>query len=363
MKKSILWFIVILISIAMIATFSITGCKEEVAPAEEVVEEVEEVAPAEEEVAPVEEEEEEIAEPVPLKIGYATTYGTHPSVMVILEGGKAECLSDKWADMFDVEVIMCDAGWTTPEVIVTCLEDLHASGIDGLLIFPAGCSGEASQPIVDLYNANNIPVVVTDCGIDYGEYVTFTVSDNYLGGKLAAEYAAQFMPEGSKVQAWNGTPGSPTAIARCDGYSETMEALGMNALPTSGTEVSLERGQADMEDLLVSDPDIKGIFATNMILTEGALVAIENAGLVGEIMLTPFDADYETYEAIKAGKVCAAVIQDLAGLGQQGAYNLMLYLSGREDEIEKDIYIPPKLLTIENWEDFVDDPQVQPPEE
>jgi len=351
MKK--IFLTIITISIVASLSLTLTGC-----PPTPVVEETTEEATPEEE-APAEE-----AEPIPIKIGYATTYGTHPSVMVILESAKAEVLSDKWADKFDVEVVMCDVGWTEFATgIVTCLEDLHAAGVDALLIFPAGCSGEASQPIVDLYNANNIPVVVTDCGIDYGEYVTFTVSDNYLGGKLAAEYAAQFMPEGSKVQAWNGTPGSPTAIARCAGYTETMEALGMNVLPTSGTEVSLERGQADMEDLLVSDPDIKGIFVTNMILTEGALVAIENAGLVGEIMLTPFDCDYKTLQDIKDGKVLAAVMQDLVGMGQQGGYNLMLYLSGRYDEIEKDIYIPPSLLTIDNWEDFVDDPSVQPPAE
>jgi multiple sugar transport system substrate-binding protein len=60
MKKVLLWPLVLLVSIAMVATFSITGCKKEAVPAEEEVAE-EEAAPVEEEVveeeaAPAEEE-------------------------------------------------------------------------------------------------------------------------------------------------------------------------------------------------------------------------------------------------------------------------------------------------------------------
>ena len=52
MKKPLLWLLVMLLTVSMIATFSLVGCKEEAAPAEEEV--VEEVA--EEAVAPAEEE-------------------------------------------------------------------------------------------------------------------------------------------------------------------------------------------------------------------------------------------------------------------------------------------------------------------
>jgi len=53
MKKSLLWVIILIISISMVAAFSLYGCK----PEEEVVEEV---AVVEEEA--VEEEVEEVAE-------------------------------------------------------------------------------------------------------------------------------------------------------------------------------------------------------------------------------------------------------------------------------------------------------------
>src|SRR4030043_1425454 len=61
MKKSLMWLLIMLLTLSMVATFSLAGCKEEeAAPAEEE----EEAAPAEEEeeAAPAEEEEEAAVE-------------------------------------------------------------------------------------------------------------------------------------------------------------------------------------------------------------------------------------------------------------------------------------------------------------
>ena len=65
MKKSLLWIVVLLLSITMVAMVSLVGCKEE-APAEEEVAEVEEEV-VEEEVAEV--EEEVAAEPITIVFG------------------------------------------------------------------------------------------------------------------------------------------------------------------------------------------------------------------------------------------------------------------------------------------------------
>jgi len=59
MKKSLLWVLVLVLSVSMIVAFSLSGCKEEEVAEEEVAEEDEEVAEEDEEV--VEEEEEEVA--------------------------------------------------------------------------------------------------------------------------------------------------------------------------------------------------------------------------------------------------------------------------------------------------------------
>ncbi len=67
MKKSLLWIIVLMLSISMVATFSLAGCKEE-AVEEEVAEEE-----AVEEEAPAEEAEEEPTEKFVLKFNHVLT--------------------------------------------------------------------------------------------------------------------------------------------------------------------------------------------------------------------------------------------------------------------------------------------------
>jgi len=296
------------------------------------------------------------AGPKAIKIGYGVTYGTNLSVQVIIKGAEDALNDPKWASMFTVEEILTDAGDTDPGKLVGVLEDLYAQGIDGLLVFPAGASDQCTTPVKELYNANNIPVAITDAGITDVDYVCFAVSDNYLGGQMAAEEAAKFMDEGSKVQAWNGTPGSPSSIARCQGYEDKMKELGMTVLPTKGTSVSLEQSQKDMEDLLVSDPEIKGVFSTNYIMALGALKALENADLVGKVQLTPFDVVGTVYDAIKAGSICAAVVQQLDQVGGVPAEALMNTLAGQPVD-QKDALIAPKIVTKDNAADFADDPQ------
>ena len=71
MKKSLLWLVVLIVSISIISAFSFTGCKKAAEVAAPSEEEVVEEAPAEE-VAPAEEEKEK---PV---IGVIMLTLTHP---------------------------------------------------------------------------------------------------------------------------------------------------------------------------------------------------------------------------------------------------------------------------------------------
>jgi ribose transport system substrate-binding protein len=350
MKKTIVWVIAIVAVIAM--SFLGIGCKTTTAETTAAETTVAATTAAAETTAAA----TTVAGPKPIKIGYGVTYGTNLSVQVIVKGAIDACKDAKWASMFTVDVILTDAGDTDPGKLVGVLEDLYAQQVDGLLVFPAGASDQCTTPVKDLFNKNNIPVAITDAGITAVDYVCFAVSDNYLGGQMAAEEAAKFMDKGSKVQAWNGTPGSPSSIARCQGYEDKMKELGMTVLPTKGTSVSLEQSQKDMEDLLVSDPDIKGVFSTNYILALGALKALQNADLVGKVQLTPFDIVGSVYDSIKDGSICAAVVQQLDLVGGVPAEALMKTLAG-EPVDQKDVLIPPKICTKANAADFANDPQ------
>ena len=50
-------------------------------------------------------------------------------------------------------------------------------GVDGVLIFP-GDSVMVAEPIKNVFNAKNIPVVITDIGIRSGKYISLIITDN-----------------------------------------------------------------------------------------------------------------------------------------------------------------------------------------
>ncbi len=307
------------------------------------------------------------AEPKKLKIGYAFTYGTHPSVKFIVNGTMDELNSDKWAEKYDIEVVTVDAGWEDVDTkLTTALEDVYAQDVDGLVVFAGGCGIAPGTPIKNLFNANNIPVAQEDwCAYaDQIDYICYAQKDMYGGGKMAGEYSGALMEAGSKVISMVTIAGDVTTpgTTSYEGYNDAMTDLGMNVLPVMRAEsASIEVGRKLMEDLLVSDPDIKGVFNSNMLLSLGALQALKDANKVGEVLIATFDIDATTYEAIKNGEICCAIINDLYGMGQVSAEGLMKFLDGQPID-EPDVYLPPLNVNKDTAADFADDPQVQPAE-
>ena len=103
----------------------------------------------------------------------------------------AEKAIEEWKQKdIEIEMIVTNGGDTDTSKQVADCEDLFAQKVDGLLIFP-GDSILLSEPIKNLYNENDIPVVVTDIGLESGDWISFIITDNYLGGKMLAEVVAE----------------------------------------------------------------------------------------------------------------------------------------------------------------------------
>jgi ribose transport system substrate-binding protein len=110
--------------------------------------------------------EEEAAPVMPeFRIGVSQMWGSLPFLQTVLAGHRAE--AEKWereGKARVVELFVTDAGLEDPSIQATDMEDLYARKIDGLIVFP-GDSDIVGEVIVNLYNKNNIPVVVTDIGV------------------------------------------------------------------------------------------------------------------------------------------------------------------------------------------------------
>jgi len=286
-------------------------------------------------------------------IGYSQFWGTNPFLIAMTNGAK-KAIEEWRAKGVDVKMIVTNGGDTDTSKQVADTEDLFSQKVDGLLIFP-GDSILLSEPVKNLYNKNNIPVVVTDIGLQSGKYVSFLITDNYLGGKQLADLVGKNVAKGSKVVTFQHAPGNMNALTRQAGFEERAKALGLVVLPAKKLKLSLEDGKTTMEDTLASDPDIAAVFLINQVVAQGASSALEAAGNTTCKVVT-FDIDKPSLDLVKNGKILGITVQDPWLIGHDGMNQMLSYLTGGAAKAKIDV--PPKLCTKANASDFDNDPQV-----
>jgi ribose transport system substrate-binding protein len=290
-----------------------------------------------------------------VKIGYSVFWGTNPFLVTMVNGAKKA--ADEWkAKDMNVDLLVTNGGDTDKAKQVSDLEDLHAQGVDGVLIFP-GDSVMVAEPIKNIFNAENIPVVITDIGIRSGKYISLIITDNYKGGQQAADYMASLLPKGSKVVTLDHAPTNDNGQTRQKGFEERAKELGLEVLPEQPVAfLTLDAGRQAMEDLLVSEPDVKGAFAFNQLVIQGAYQALEQAKKAGEVKLIGFDLDPVSFKMVQEGKIDALVVQDPWKMGHEGMNIVLTSLTG--GTVQDFVGLGTKLLTKENAAEFAEDPQV-----
>jgi len=289
------------------------------------------------------------------KIGYSVFWGTNPFLVTMVNGAKKAIDEWKGKDV-NVDMIVTNGGDTDKAKQVSDLEDLYAQGVNGVLIFP-GDSIMVAEPIKTIFNAQNIPVVITDIGIRSGKYISLIITDNKKGGEQAGEYMASLLPKGSKVITLDHAPTNDNGQTRRKGFEDKAAELGLQVLPRQPVAaLTLDASRQAMEDLLVAQPDVKGVFAFNQLVLQGAYQALQNAGKAGQVKLVGFDLDPVSYQMVKDGKIDGLVIQDPFRMGYEGMNIVLTKLGG--GEVKEFVGLGTKLLTKENAADFANDPQV-----
>jgi ribose transport system substrate-binding protein len=289
------------------------------------------------------------------KIGYSVFWGTNPFLVTMVNGAKKA--AGEWkAKGVNIDLIVTNGGDNDKAKQVADLEDISSQKVNGVLIFP-GDSVMVAEPIKTIFNAQNIPVVITDIGIRSGQYISLIITDNKKGGESAGEYMAKLVPKGSKVITLDHAPTNDNGQTRRKGFETKAAELGLNVIHEQPVQfLTLDSARSAMEDLLVSEPEVKGAFAFNQLVLQGAYQALEQAGKAGQVKLVGFDLDPVSYQMVKDGKIDALVIQDPFKMGYDGMNTVITKLEG--GEVKEFQGLGTKLLTKDNAGEFANDPQV-----
>lgn len=290
-----------------------------------------------------------------VKIGYSVFWGTNPFLVTMVNGARKA--ADEWkAKGVNVDLIVTNGGDNDKAKQVSDLEDLSAQGVAGVLIFP-GDSVMVTDPIKNIYNKQGIPVVITDIGVRSGSYISLIITDNLKGGQQAGDYMASLLPKGSKVITLDHAPTNDNGQTRRKGFEEQAAKLGLTVLPRQPVQfLTLDSSRQAMEDLLVSEPDIKGAFAFNQLVLQGAYQALQQAGKAGQVKLVGFDLDPVSFQMVKDAKIDGLVVQDPYQMGYKGMNIVLTKLTG--GDVPEFVGLGTKLLTKANADEFANDPQV-----
>jgi ribose transport system substrate-binding protein len=184
-------------------------------------------------------------------------------------------------------------------------------------------------PIQAAINAG-IPVITVDTSITKPIAVTNISSDNIKGGQLAADALATAIGKTGDVAAVSVTPGISTTDQRKQGFEQELKKY--PNIKYHGTQFDNDdqtKAAQITSALITRYPNLKGIFAMNVVSGNGVTTATKEAGKSGKLKLVEFDAEPLQVQALKSGTIDALVAQDPYTIGNMGVNIAVKYINGQ----------------------------------
>ena len=216
-----------------------------------------------------------------------------------------------------------DAALQTPVV-----NAVAAKKPDAVLVAPTDTKAMYA-PIKQLSD-NGAKVALVDTTLDQADFaISQIASDNEGGGKQAAKTLGELIGGSGKVFVVNVKPGISTTDLRAKGFEEGAKEAGLTYVGQQYDDDDPSKAAAVTKAALAKNPDLKGIFATNLFSAEGAATGIREAGKLGQVKIVGFDAGPKQIEDLKKGTVQALIAQKPAEIGADGVEQAYNALSGK----------------------------------
>ena len=185
--------------------------------------------------------------------------------------------------------------------------------------------------------AKKVPIIGIDSAADSKAFTSFLTTDNVQGGRIAADGLAEAIkekygkPEG-EVALITSIPGVGSLEGRKKGFSEQLAAKypGLKLVADKYADGMATTGLNIMTDLITANPNLRGVFASNLIMAQGAGQALAENKKADTIKLVGFDGDDKTIGFLKDGTIYALVLQDPYRMGYDGVKTALAVSKGEK---------------------------------
>jgi ribose transport system substrate-binding protein len=184
--------------------------------------------------------------------------------------------------------------------------------------------------------AAGIPVITVDTFITKPLAFTNVSTDNLAGGRAAADALVKAIGGSGEVAGISVNPGISTTDQRQQGFEKELKKYpNVKYLGTQYCNDDQTKATNLTSALLNAHPNMKGVFAMNVVSGNGVTAAVRAAGKSGKVKLVEFDAGPPQVQALKAGTIDALIAQYPYGIGQLGVQLAYKYVTGQRAGIKK----------------------------
>ncbi len=170
-----------------------------------------------------------------------------------------------------------------------------------------------------------IKIITVDTFLGDGDYVngpvTFPISyigsDNVEGGRISARGLAKAIGGKGTVYINSTNPNVSSVEGREQGFKEEM-AKDYPDIKVLGPDYNLDDANKAAQQtaaVIEQNPDLAGVFGTNVFSAQGAGNAVVNAGLGGHVQVVAYDATKDAIESLNKGDVTLVLAQKPFDMG------------------------------------------------
>ncbi|HWA18348.1 MAG TPA: ABC transporter substrate-binding protein [Devosia sp.] len=256
------------------------------------------------------------AQAVDIKIGFLPGV-VDPFYQVMQKGVEAA------AKDFGVEIVTQIPPTWGVEAQTPLLDALVARGDLDYIITAAVDSQQMIAPLQAASEAG-VKIVGVDTFLGDGDYaegpvtfpMTYIGSDNEAGGAFAAQGLAKAIGNKGKVYINSVTPNIASVELRVKGFKEEMaKHPDIIVIGPDYNDDDLNKATQQTAAVIEQNPDLAGVFGSNVFSAQGAGNAVVNAGLGGHVQVVAYDATKDAIEMMRLGQVSMALAQKPFDMG------------------------------------------------
>jgi len=231
-------------------------------------------------------------------------------------------------------------------------DDVISQGVDAI-VMGMGDPNQLKQQIASA-NEAGIPVFGGDAGYIEGMEMNVT-SNNYVLAAQNASYLFNKIGSGKIVKFYHSAhPGVHKREIVFNAMVESREDIEVVAEHYVQVPGPIEDAMQAMQSILLSNPEIDGVWAAWDEPAIGASMAIKQAGRQGEITVVGIDGNSQALEMINEGSSLKATVkQDFSAMGDILVEKIKMVFAG-EELTDRIYYAPSAIITEDNVDQFME---------